>query len=337
MADQKISALTADVSVAGTEEFPVNDAGTSKKMTIATLLTNDVHAGYIDLAGISDPAVPGANVGRFYFKQVPPGGRMMPKWIGASGVDVVGQPALFGNNIVMFLPMTGTTGTGGGWGAPWTANGTVSHPTPATTSPAISNQMKRTRYANVVTTADQQLGPRFSVASEQQFWRGNAAGLGGFFFMSRFIVELWPAATVRLFAGLTGASATASVAISNTVVNNTCGLWHDTADPATGAGAFNFVTRDATTTTKQSITLSNAIIAGNAYDFYMWCAPNGATLYWRLDDIVNGVTYSNNTATTLPVSTVFMQPQVQMSNGTANTTATTTAIGINRIYVESDH
>jgi hypothetical protein len=195
--------------------------------------------------------------------------------------------------------------------------------------------MKRTRYANIVTTTNQQLGPRFAAASEQQFWRGNAAGLGGFFFYTRFIVELYPASTVRLFAGLT-ATSTGSVAISDTVLANTCGLWHDTTDPSTGAGAFNFVTKDATTATKQAITLSNAIAAGNSYDFTMSCDPNGSSIDWRLVDNVNGVTYSGNKSTNLPVATAFMQPQVQMSNGTANVTVTTTAIGVANIYVESD-
>jgi hypothetical protein len=160
--------------------------------------------------------------------------------------------------------------------------------------------------------------------------------LGGFYFHTRFIVELYPASTVRIFAGLTGASATASVCISDTVVNNTCGLWHDTTDPSTGAGAFNFVTRDATTTTKTAITLANAIAAGNMYDFHMYCSPNGSTIYYRLVDYVNNVTYTGSTSTTLPVSTVFMTPQVQMSNGTANIVVTTTAIGVASIYVESD-
>jgi hypothetical protein len=44
-----------------------------------------------------------------------------------------------------------------------------------------------------------------------------------------------------------------------------------------------------------------------------------------------------NTSTTLPRNTIFMGPQVEMSNGTANTTVGTTAIGVARIYVESDH
>jgi hypothetical protein len=286
------------------------------------------------LPGIStEPVAPTSGNLKIYSKNV--GGKMLPKMVGPSGVDTALQTALFTNRVIIFQPQTGTTGTGGGLGPVWISNGTVSHPTPATTAPALSNQMKRTRYANVITTTNQQLGPRFNAASEQMFWRGNAAGLGGFFFYTRFIVELWPAATVRIFAGLTS-SASGSVCISDTVLNNTCGLWHDTTDPATGAGAFNFVTRDATTTTKQAITLANAITAGNSYDFTMFCAPNGSTISWRLVDLVNNVTYSNSTSTTLPQNTAFMQPQVQMSNGTANVTATTVAIGICSIYVESD-
>jgi hypothetical protein len=291
--------------------------------------------GALTLTATSDPAAPASGSLKFYSKNI--GGRTLPKVVGPSGQDTVLQPALFGNRIVTFNPSNGTvgTGSGAGLGPAWTSNGTVSHPTPSSTAPAKSNQMKRTRYANIVTTTNQQLGPRFAAASEQQFWRGNAAGLGGFFFYTRFIVELYPASTVRLFAGLT-ATSTGSVAISDTVLANTCGLWHDTTDPSTGAGAFNFVTKDATTATKQAITLSNAIAAGNSYDFTMSCDPNGSSIDWRLVDNVNGVTYSGNKSTNLPVATAFMQPQVQMSNGTANVTVTTTAIGVANIYVESD-
>lgn len=284
---------------------------------------------------VASVATPAADTLGIFARSI--AGRMLPKWIDPSGFDAAFQPALFGNRMVMFLPSTGTTGTGSGTslGPAWTSNGTVTHPTPATTAPALSNQMKRTRYANVVTTQNQQLGPRFNAASEQQFWRGNAAGLGGFFFSTRFIVELWAASTCRIFAGLS-ATATGSVCISDTVLNDTCGLWHDTTDPNSGANSFSFVTRNTATTTKQSIPLSNAIAAGNSYDFFMSCPPNGGTITWRLDDLVNGVSYEGNTSTTLPTATAFMQSQVQMSNGTANTTVTTVAIGVAGIYVESD-
>lgn len=290
----------------------------------------------ITMNGITnEPSAPSSGTLRYYTKAI--AGRMMPKIKGPSGLDTVMQTALFQNRVLMYVPSTGTTGTGSGTGLGpvWTSGGTVTHPTPASTAPAISNQMRRTRYANVVTTTNQTLGIKAAAADTLNYWRGNAAGLGGFFYAARFIVELYPASTVRIFAGLT-ASSTTYVVASDTVLNNTCGLWHDTTDPSTGAGAFNFVTRDGTTTTKQQITLSNAIAAGNSYDFYMWCAPNGSTIYWRLDDIVNNVTYEGSTSTTLPASTAFMGPQCAMSNGTANITVTTTAIGIASVYTEAD-
>lgn len=335
MADTKVSALTAVATPAGSDELPVNQGGVSKKATRDQLLTN------IDVedftARTTDPSAPSATHGKLYMFEQMPSGIVRPKWMGPAGVDQTIQAAIYANGVQSFKPASATTGTGiNATGVAWTSNGTVTHPTPVTTAPAISNQMRRTRYANVVTTQNQQLGPRFNTVAEMAYWRGNAAGLGGFYFFTRFIVELYPASTVRIFAGLTGAGATSSVCISDTVVNNTCGLWHDTTDPSTGANAFNLVTRDAATTTKTSIALSNAIAAGNSYDWHMYCPPNGSTIYYRLVDLVNNVAYTGNSTTTLPTATTFMTPQVQMSNGTANVTVTTSAIGVASIYVESD-
>lgn len=330
MPDTKIINLTATTLPVSTDVIPIlTDPGGSpatKKVTLADVFTLD---------SVTDPSPPATNRVRIYGKNI--AGRMLPKWIGPSGVDTAFQSAFFQNRILMYAPSTGTTGTGSGTGIGpvWTAGGTVSHPTPSSTSPAISSQMRRTRYANVITTTNQTLGIKAAAADTLNYWIGNAAGLGGFFFAARFIVELYPASTVRLFAGLTASSGTYVVA-SDTVLNNTCGLWHDTTDASTGAGAFNFVTRNAATTTKQSITLANAIAAGNSYDFYMFCAPNGGTITWRLDDNVNATTYTNSTTTTLPVNTVFMGPQCAMSNGTANVTVTTSAIGIAGVYTEAD-
>lgn len=333
MADTKFTALTVAASALPSHIIPVIESGTPKIITVEKVLTNDAHPGYSDYAAIANPAVPGANILRIFARNM--SGRMMPKWTGPSGVDYAFQPAVFGNRILMYNPNTGTIGTGAGtsFGPNWTPGGTVSHPTPVSTAPAISNQMKRTRFANIATTQNQTLGVRFNVASERQFWRGNAADLGGFFFFTRFVVDLWPAATCRIFAGLAGSDAT-SVVASDTVINDTCGLWHDTTDSGT---TFNLVTRNNATTTKTPITMTNAIAAGNSYDFYMFCAPNGTTIYARLTDIRNNETVEVNTGTTLPTNTVFMQPQVMMSNGTANITVTTVAIGICNVYVESDN
>ena len=58
MADTKISALTAVVTPAGTDEFAVNQGGTSKKMTLAQI---EVYAGVLLTASGAAPATGAAN------------------------------------------------------------------------------------------------------------------------------------------------------------------------------------------------------------------------------------------------------------------------------------
>jgi hypothetical protein len=258
-------------------------------------------------------------------------GRMTLKYVGPSGVDQVVQDKISENGQVLYLPNNGTA-VGLNLGLAWTSGGTVSHPTPSSTAPAIYNQQKRTRWANVVTTTNQVLGLRTATA-EKRFWRGNAAGLGGFNFHARFAIGLWPAATVRLFVGLNDSNA--GWVISDTLTGNGCGLWHDTTEAAT---VLNFVTRDGTTATKAAITLGSALAAGQCYDFWMWSAPNGSAIGYKLVDLATGVVrVDTTTTTTIPLATAFLGPELAMSNGTANITVTTVAFELAGHSVQSDN
>lgn len=312
------------------------DGGGAEISTLGGVQLNDVHSGYSEYAAISNPSVPAADTLRVFARKI--SGRMFPKWMPPSGLDNPVQPALFGNNIVTYVPSSSTNGgtaTLGGWGISWTAGGTVSHPTPATTAPAIINQMHRTRYANVITTTNQTLGIMSTASGLPQFWMGNASNVGGFFFATRFIVELWAANTCRIFVGLTSlAAAMVAAGDISAFTGDFCGISHDTSD---GAGVLWFITRDNTTTHKTAIS-GVTIAAGQGFDFYMFVKPGDTTIYYRLDDINAGTTLVDTSETNnVPRSTAFMGPQIHMSNGTANITATTVALGINRIYIESDH
>jgi hypothetical protein len=115
------------------------------------------------------------------------------------------------------------------------------------------------------------------------------------------------------------------------------GLWHDTTD---GANVINLVTKDGSSSTKNTLTgsPSTPYATGQGYDFYMFMKPNDSTIYYRLDDLLTGnILVDSSVTATLPATTTFMGPVVGMSNGTANTVAATVGIGVNRIYVESDH
>lgn len=274
------------------------------------------------------PAAAAADTIKVYGRKV--AGRMSLKYIGPSGVDQVVQDKISENGQVFYLPNNGTT-VGLNYGLAWTSGGTVSHPTPSSTAPAIYSQQKRTRWANVVTTTNQTLGVRTATA-EKRFWRGNAAGLGGFNFHCRFAVGLWPAASVRLFVGLNDAN-TGWVA-SDTLTGNGCGLWHDTTE---AASVLNFVTRNGTTATKAAITLAANLAAGQCFDFWMWSEPNGSVIGYKLVELNTGTTLvDTTTSTTIPLNTAFIGPEMMMSNGTANTTVTTTAMEVSSMSCQSD-
>jgi len=298
-----------------------------------TTLLNDSHTGYQDWTGISVPTAPSSGVLRMFARTT--SGRMLPKWIGPSGVDTWMQPALFGNNVVQFNPTAGTTATGG-FGVLWAkggSSGTQDTPVPSGTSPAIINQMKRFRHRNVVTTANQSMGIIATAANIPWIWRGNAAGLGGFFFFTRFVIEAWQSNSDRLFVGLT--PGTTEQATTNTFSNNTIGLWHD---DTMGANVLYLATKDGATYNGGSAISSATLAAGQGYDFYMFAKPNDNTVYYRLDDINAGTTLiDSSVSSNLPADNVFLGPQVTVGNGATDVTANMVGIGINRIYIESDH
>ena len=231
------------------------------------------------------------------------------------------------DNFLQVLPTSGTSAPSARGGAV-VAAGTITHPTLAVTN--RRTQARRTQFANVATTANQILGYYQNGASLNSFWRGNAAGLGGFTYRGKMWIGLMPAATIRYFLGLT--SVVVGNVVSNTLAGDSCGLWHDDAMAAT---VLNFITRDNVTTTSVAITLAAPLAAGQGYELIMQCAPNSTVLFYKVVDMLTGLTLADSfTSTTLPRNTIFMGPEMAMSNA-ANATVTTTAPEIQETLVTS--
>jgi hypothetical protein len=157
-------------------------------------------------------------------------GRMLTSAKGPSGLDFPMQAALFSNNVAMYFPATGTTaGQVLGW--TFTSTGTVSHPALASTSPQPMNSMRRTRWASATTS--NAIGGIFS--AQTNTWRGNAAGLGGFFFYARF-GQATNVNASRCFVGLSAASA-GIVAAEPSAANDSIGIGYDASDASTGSSS----------------------------------------------------------------------------------------------------
>lgn len=243
--------------------------------------------------------------------------RMVPLWTDPGGIARRFQERMSSAGFSSYLPVSTTT-VGASIGLLWTSGGTVSHPSPAA---GIYAQQKRTRWANVVTTTNQVLGLR-TATTEKRYWRGNAAGQGGFQFHARFAVGLFVSTGCRLFVGLND-SGTGYV-VSDTLTGNGIGLWHDSSE---ANSVLSLVVVNAGTAVKNAITLGANLAAGQCYDFEMSADPNGSIIGYKLTDMLTGTVLVDSfiTGSSLPLNTAFMGQELAMSNGTANLTVTTVA------------
>jgi hypothetical protein len=267
----------------------------------------------------STPAVPAASTLQIFSQSV--AGKMQLMKQGPAGDDESVQAALWQNNVVLWTPSApagvyqGTSGSNLGTAA-----------TALPTSTNLYTAMRRSTFASVVTTANQQVGIR----TEAMFFRGAVSGMGGFLFVCRFGITTWTAGD-RLFVGLTAGS-TAVVTVQPSTVANTAGFCIEAGDTA-----ISFLHTDGSATSiKDPITGQPALANNNAYDAYIYCKPNDSTIYYRLDNVLTGaILVDTSTTSALPSNTTMLAAQCIMSNG-ANTAAGNATSGINRLYVETN-
>jgi hypothetical protein len=281
----------------------------------------DVQSGGLQLGGItSEPNAPTSNNLLIYAKDV--AGRMLLKTKGPTGVDTPLQPALFFNAIAMIMPQTGSTITQ--WGMPNTTVGTASTPTPTATN--MHTSMKRTSVTSSTTA-----GSASELRSAQYLvWRGNAAGLGGFFYTCRFGVNS-TVSTQQLLIGLRNATAATSTTAVPSSLTNFIGVGWDNGD-----GNLQIMSNDASGTATK-IDLGSLFPANNTtamYEFVLYAAPDGTSVGYRLQRLDTGDITSGSLSTDLPASNLFLSPHEYMNNGG---TAAAVVMDVNRVYIESDN
>jgi hypothetical protein len=314
-------AISTDAILQAGEIFVYEDGlGWSIQDMLVSTLTNDLHLGYQDWTGIADPAAPSSNILRIYSKNI--SGRMMPKWKGPSGIDTPFQSALFGNNWVVWNP--GAT-SGAMIGSVQTVITAGVAALPTTTNKFTS--LRRSTF-----TAATGINLMNSLRSEAMFFRGGVAGMGGFFFQCRFGLSTWTA-TNRLFVGLC-VDTTALLTADPSTKFNLLGFGVDTADTE-----ISFMHNDgAGAATKDAIAGQPALASNNVYDVFIYCRPNDSTVYYRLDNISAGTTIIDSSAITeLPVNTTMLIATAAIGSGATNAGAGVAALGLNRMYIETDY
>jgi hypothetical protein len=271
---------------------------------------------------VSEPTAPEADNLHVYASDS--GGKMLLRAKGPSGLDTALQPAMFGNGFFMASP--GTTTAMNVMGGPvLTTVGTMSHP--ALASSSIRQQTSRAQILSA-STADSVASTRVNFG---RAWRGDSAGLGGFFLRLRFSM-VSTVATQRCFFGLAPVAVIATTATPSALLN-VVGIGND------GSGESNMqVLTNNNTGTADKIDLGDGFPGqgvDDTYELTLFAPPNASVINYRVQRFDTGASASGTlSGSKLPQTSVFLAPYLYMNNGG---TAAAVQIDVMRIYLETDY
>lgn len=168
-----------------------------------------------------------------------------------------------------------------------------------------------------------------------QWYRGDAAGRGGFTFFARFGITTGAAtSTTRGYCGLTSQTA-APTDVDPSGQNNVCGFGWDSGD-----ANISFMHKTGTgTVAKEALSGSWARPSTNegaTYECTIYCPPNGSTITYEITRVdANGTitTVRGSITTDLPSAATLLCPKIWASVG-----GTSSVIGVSlfKLYIESD-
>lgn len=251
-------------------------------------------------------------------------GGYLPAYVGPAGLDSALQPGLMRNKICWFQPMAGSASLTGTNGFAMTATGTATAKTPANTN--IHTQTSGVDFLVTVAATTAVAGFRSSIA---QFWRGNAAGFGGFRYVCRFAPATGTTgvSTERLFVGLINATA-APTDVAPSTLTQCIGVGYDSADTnwqMYAAGASQ---------TKTDLSIAQpSTDRSDVFELALFCKPNDSSIGYEFTRLSDGTKASGTLSTNLPTNTNFLCPKGYHSVG-----GTSSVVGLTlfSLYVETD-
>ena len=239
-----------------------------------------------------------------------------------SGRDFPLQPHFGVNRIANWSPSITTTITTEG--LPITNIGTVSHPTLAATNLAASMRRWRLTSAAVVDSVSEQRSAGWAC------WRGNAAGLGGWTFVTRLSLTTLQATGMGFF-GLYGSIAALAVNLTLAAVINAVGIGFQRGTHAN----WQLVTNDGTgAPTLTDMGAPFAIALGGVLTLFIAAPPNGSSVWVRAVNEVTGAVFEQEITSDLPANTQFLSPRLYQNTGA---TAAAVAYDCAGLYLETDY
>ncbi len=204
-----------------------------------------------------------------------------------------------------------------------TATGTATARNVAVTN--LSASLRKLAYASSA-VAGNSAGTRNGVL---QFWRGDAAGRGGFTYVTRFVVDT-VAAGMRWFVGMYGGAGVIGNVNPSTLLN-IVGFGIDAGQ--TTARFFNNDGAGAATAVDLGASFP-ATTADVVYEARVFCAPNGTAVGYSLERLDSAALAEGSVSADLPASATLLSPQMWINNGA---TAAAVALAVVSQYIETDY
>jgi hypothetical protein len=160
-------------------------------------------------------------------------------------------------------------------------------------------------------------------------WRGNAAGLGGWTFVTRISLATLQATGMGFF-GLYGSTAALATTLTLGAVANCLGIGFQRGTHT----RWQVVTNDASgSPTLADMGASFAIATGGVLTLFIAASPNAGSVWVRVVDEVSGAVFEQEITADLPATNQFLAPRLFMNTGA---TAAAVAFDCSGVYLETD-
>ncbi len=303
------------------------DTATGKLIQNSAVLLSD--GGEITLPYVSTPAVPAADKLNLFAGRK--ASRMLPRFIGPSGLDVTLQTNFFSNKIGRWnVQGNGTTLPGNDGFIASTALGTATARNVAATN--MATRARRLGYVSAATAGS--LSGHYQATA--QFTIGATGGIGGFFYVCRFVVSDAAAISgARMFVGLRNAVAAPTNIEPSTGQTNMVG-----AAQISTSNNLQLVYGGSAAQTAIDLGASFPAntLSADLYELALFAPPDTQVIYYQVTrvntgDIATGM-LSGAVGTVIPAATTFLAHTAWRCNN-----ATALAVGIDAvsIYIETDN
>lgn len=211
------------------------------------------------------------------------------------------------------------------------------------THPALTSASRLAATNRVVTASSSPITVSMGIQETGQTiaWRGNAANLGGFFFVCRIAIEAYGAGVpLDTFVGLFGPQAALiPPAATNWVTDTTMdklGIAFHTTSAGGLVGNWQLVeSGGGGTVTAHDLGPTFALTVGDYIEVQLSATPNDNKVTYKISNLTSGATAAGILNTTLPVNTDFLAPYVQMNvQSTGGGGTGTTRFSISQMYLE---